>query len=134
MPQILQLPADNRRGPSCGITALAVVTGSSFQDVWAMVKECKPGNWRGSVWDTDITRTLRRLGVRYRSKGFDRTITVRHFAEKRAKPGVFYLIDTYDHIAVLANGVILDQRGYWSLAKKGHWKLHRVYEITPETP
>lgn len=129
MPQILQLPPGNRRGPNCGITALAVVSGSHYQDVWEMVKECKPSNWKGSVWDADVTRTLRRLGVRYRSRLFEQTITVREFAERYAKPGVFYLIDLADHIAVLANGVILDQRGYFSLKQKGHWKLHRVYAI-----
>lgn len=122
------LPVGNRRGPHCGITAIAVLAGVPFQTVWDIFAPSKPHNWKGSVTFEDIARAFRILKVRYRTRYFGRTINVRDFVATKAKPGVRYMVDTYDHLAVLKDGELLDQRGHWSLQQKGHWKIERVYE------
>lgn len=124
-----KLPRGNVQGPSCGITALAVVADVHFNEVWNVVAETKPANWLGSVHEEDIRRVLKHFGVRYRSRHYNMDISVRWFTEHYARPGQIYLMDVNDHIALLKDGVVLDQRGTFRLTQKGHWRLHRIYTI-----
>lgn len=120
------LPIGNRQGGSCGITALAVITRQNWWTIQRLLKVKKPKNWRGSVNFHDVAYVLRVFKVRYRSRLVHRRTRVRDF---RTEHGRLYMIDTLDHLALLKDGYILDQRGFFTLAQKGHWRLHRVYRI-----
>lgn len=134
-PRDLRLPRGNRRGSNCGITAVAVAAQVHFRTVWDHVAEAghKPANWGGSVTEADLRRALRFFGVRYKSKLFSRSINVGHFVGVYARPGVLYVLDLNDHVALLKDGFIFDQRGrYFTVMDKGNWKLERVYRIVKD--
>lgn len=125
-----RLPKGNSTdGPHCGVTALAVLAGTGFNEMWEYVGVGKPHNWLGSVTNVDIARALKHYKVRYRRRHYNKDISIRWFSEHYAKPGAVYLIDTMDHICLLLDGTILDQRGYFTLADKGHWHVEQVYAI-----
>ena len=129
-PKELRLPRGHWMGPHCGITAVAIAAQVRFRDVWDLIAERKPASWGGSVKEEDLTVSLRYFGVRYRSRAFNLEITVGHWAGVHAKPGVLYILDVWDHVAVFKDGFLFDQRGlHFTVMEKGHWKIARVYEI-----
>jgi hypothetical protein len=126
----LRLPPGNRRGSNCGVTAIAIAAQVHFREVWDHVAAYKPASWGGSVNEDDLVRAFRFFGVHYRSRIYDRSVTIGHWAGTSAKPGVLYVLDVWNHVAVFKDGFIFDQRGrHFTVMEKGHWKIERVYEI-----
>lgn len=129
-PKDLRLPRGNRRGGNCGVTAVAIAAQVHFRTVWDHVAERKPANWGGSVTEADLRRAFRFFGVYYRSRCFSRSINVGAFVGSYAHPGVLYVLDLYDHIAVLKDGFLFDQHGqHYTVMDRGGWRVERVYEV-----
>ena len=111
--------------PCCGVTAIAVFTGTPFRDVWGFIAKRKRGNWKGATYHSDQREALKQF-----NKG--RTVAVKvtsrkslsRFAREDARPGVVYMIRTTGHQQVLKDGIVVDQRGsapigeYWGKRKR----------------
>lgn len=103
----------------CGVLAVAVVSGKSFAQTWAILGGITSSRvshrkmWRGSTYDHELKLALKKFGVKYVSQSFysPERVTVRRFAEMHAKPNRLYMVTTYDHVACVRDGVVLDTYG-----------------------
>ena len=119
----LELPADQPKQVRgfCGLTAMAVFTGYSFEAVKQAYqiglvendRKTKRSNWKGTtnvlgrnwaleVMDVDFETTMYRRGEQ---------VSLEKWVARHAKPGATYMITTTGHVQVVRDGVVIDQRG-----------------------
>jgi len=109
-----KLPEDSRRGPNCGVTALAVSAGVSFQKAWQTFQAVNPRTygrrWKGGTYTTDQARALERLKVAYDNMQLPR-MNLKNFVDTYAAPDTVYMVTTTTHVQTVLNGEVIDQAG-----------------------
>jgi len=115
-------PADQRKGPNCGVTAVAIASGVSFARAWNAFKAVNPRTygkrWKGGTYTTDQKKVLDRLGVgheTYMPKG-TRGPLYRFVDQFTAKDAV-YMVTTGSHVQIVCNGTVADQSGVKPIAE-----------------
>ena len=119
--EYLQLPSDAKRGPNCGVTALAVAAGVSFARAWNIFATVgKYGKrWKGATYTSHQGPALDKLGIKWRdtvpagggSYFAGKHRTIKYFTENHTKPDTLYMITTGSHVQCVMNGMVIDQCG-----------------------
>jgi len=115
-------PSDQRKGPNCGVTAVAIASGVSFARAWNAFKAVNPRTygkrWKGGTYTTDQKKVLDRLDVgheTYMPKG-TRGPLYRFVDQFTAKDAV-YMVTTGSHVQIVCNGTVADQSGVKPIAE-----------------
>lgn len=139
-----------RKEPHCGVLAVAIAAGVSFEDAWGTIKaQASYGaSWRGRTYDADRSRALKALGASYVERfhvparmirgtchavaggRYVERCTVATFARRHAKPGVTYLLTVGGHCVTLRDGIVADQHAVAPAAK--HWAARKVIRLSQE--
>lgn len=134
MTEGMSLPPDVRMGPNCGVTAVAIVAGVSFETAWSVIKSIGRyrGNWKGKTTFIEREKALQALGVAYQHVGGFGSPrfrpTLQSWVRDHARPGVRYMVQTTGHIQVVCNGMVADQHGVQPVSK--HWgRRKRVRDV-----
>lgn len=124
--QLFTNPADQRKGPNCGVTALAVSAGISFQKAWDTFRAVNPraynNRWKGGTYPSDQAKALERLQIAFYNLPIQKTSLAR-FVEDYAQRDTVYMVTTGGHVQTVLNGHIIDQQGkkpvkeYWGRKK-----------------
>ena len=61
-------PDDQRGGPNCGVTAIAIAMGITFKQSWELHKRVgkKSNKWKGSTYDRERMLVLHKLNAKFR--------------------------------------------------------------------
>jgi len=135
--ELFKNPEDQRRGPNCGVTALAVTTGVSFAKAWQTFKAVNPGKygkrWKGGTYTGDQIKALDRLKVSYETvktgEFLGPKLTLAKFVREHTKKDCVYMVTTTTHVQAVLNGEVIDQAGkapignFWGsrkLVKRAH--------------
>lgn len=120
------------RGPNCGVTAVAVICGVSFETAWLAFRAFYPSpNWQGRTSTVYRTKVLNALGCRAIQHYLKRRVTLANWVKKEAGLGT-YLVLTAGHVQVVRGHYVLDQRGpchidkYWGRNKRVQ-QFHAVF-------
>ena len=111
------LPADAKRGPNCGVTAIAASTGQSFARVWNLCAKhlTHRKRFRGGTIHSERLKVLDELGANYEVVQHER-MTLQAFCQRVARPRTTYMVTTTRHVQLvrIIEGVayVLDQCGY----------------------
>lgn len=105
------MPCDNKEGPNCGVTAVALVAGVTFGKAWntfkAMGGRYAKKRWTGGTTTFDQAEALRRLGIEFKSVPFNKC------ALKTLCPtlerGKVYMVTTTRHVQVVFDEFVADQ-------------------------
>ena len=120
-------PSDQRNGPNCGVTAVAIASGASFTRTWNLFRTLgersyNAKQWRGRTHHSDQRRVLNKLGIEWSQEWDFKPGTLSHVVNQLDQDEV-YLIVTTGHVQVVCNGTVIDQRGpvpiadYWGKRK-----------------
>lgn len=129
-PDGMALPADVKMGPNCGVTAIAIVAGVSFNKAFAFIRDAsgRAANWKGTTCIGDRRKAFHHFGIKVaeidvptRREG---RMTLRTWIDHRARKGVTYMIDTTRHVQVVRDGVVTDQRGKKPIAD--YWGKNKI--------
>lgn len=119
----LALPQGARMGPNCGVTAVAIVCGLTFDEAWNKLRGNRNANWKGRTYVEDLLKALYDHGIKYecrREFGY----TLHTFVKCFARPGVRYIVRTSGHVQVVKDGWAVDQLGskpiasFWGRRKR----------------
>jgi hypothetical protein len=118
-PDGLALPLGARRGPNCGVTAVAAVTGKPFEDVWNYIraKYYQSGRWGGGTRDRERADALTHFGMWSLTLKLDKRQSLKNWVLTKAQPGATYIVRTGGHVQVVRDGWCLDQTGPHPVAK-----------------
>ena len=124
--QLFQNPADQRPGPNCGVTALAVSAGISFQKAWQTFRAVNPrvynNRWKGGTYTSDQTKALERLQIAFYNLPIQKT-NLKNFVRDYTQRDTVYMVTTGRHVQTVLNGHVIDQQGkkpineYWGRKK-----------------
>jgi hypothetical protein len=134
-PDGFNVAADDPRGPNCGLTAIAIVSGLSYKTVEEAYRIVYTPNkrWKGGTHHKQRVFLLRLLEVPFTESILKRKVKVRTFVNLLAEPGKTYILRHRGHVCTLRDGWIADQRGpveAWTYKYKNCFVTH-VLEITP---
>ena len=109
-------PADQRKGPNCSVTAVAIASGASFTRTWNLFKAVNPRRygkrWRGGTCWSDYKKVFDRLGVTYESgMPTGSSAPLYRWADQHTAKDTVYLIVTSGHAQIVCNGMVADQSG-----------------------
>ena len=122
-PDGLKLPNDNLTGPNCGVTAIAVASGISFDRVFKMFQTSSENRnnkrWRGATYDYERRRIMDVLKIKYKTLTFKEILaqtgkgrpTLQKFIDLATRKDELYIITTTGHVQVVQNGWVIDQGG-----------------------
>jgi len=122
------LPMDARRGPNCGVTAIAASTGQSFERVWNLCAKhlTHRKRFKGGTIHEQRLKVLDELGADYEVVEHER-MTLVAFCQRVARPRTTYMVTTTSHVQLVriieGQAYVLDQRGckaiseYWGRRK-----------------
>ncbi len=115
-------PADQRKGPNCGVTAVAIASGVSFARAWNAFKAVNPRaygkRWKGSTYTIDQKKVLDRLNVGHESylpKGARGPLY--RFVDQFTAKDTVYMVTTGSHVQIVCNGMVADQAGVKPIAE-----------------
>lgn len=148
-PDALVNPADQRSGGNCGVTAVSIAAGISFQQAWDLfVKHCprikRNKKWSGGTYDYEREIIMEKLKIKYQSHSPLQILhmlpskspcnfTLEYFTEWGARPGQLYIITTTQHVQILQDGWVIDQNGPVKIGE--HWgRKKRVMGVEVITP
>ncbi len=124
--QLFTNPTDQRKGPNCGVTALAVSAGISFQKAWDTFRAVNPKvynkRWKGGTYPSDQARALERLQIAFYSLPVEKT-NLKNFVRDYTARDTVYMVTTGSHVQTVLNGHVIDQQGkrhvaeYWGRKK-----------------
>ena len=124
--QLFTNPADQRKGPNCGVTALAVSAGISFQKAWDTFRAINPraynNRWKGGTYPSDQARALERLKIAFYNLPVEKT-NLKNFVRDYTARDTVYMVTTGRHVQTVLNGHVIDQQGkkhiaeYWGRKK-----------------
>lgn len=125
--QLFQNPADQRKGGNCGVTALAVSAGISFQKAWDTFIAVNPREygrkrWTGGTYTSDQTKALERLKIAFYNLPVEKT-NLKNFVRNYTQRDTVYMVTTGRHVQTVLNGHVIDQQGkkhiaeYWGRKK-----------------
>jgi hypothetical protein len=123
----LQLPSDARRGPNCGVTAIAAATGESFQRVWALcAARSSRKRFKGGTIHNQRVEVLEHLQADFQPMQMPR-MTLDKFCNWYADDDTTYMVTTTGHVQLVriinSEPYVLDQTGckplseYWGRRK-----------------
>lgn len=121
----LNPPPDNKLGPNCGVTCVALAAGISFQQAWnEFARHHRSGRWKGSTTHIQRKAVLDKLGVKYVELKLTKGCTLKSFILKHASKNKLYMVRTTRHVQMIKDNIISDQAGpkYWHL---GGWRLNK---------
>ena len=125
--QLFRNPADQRKGGNCGVTALAVSAGISFQKAWDTFIAVNPRQyghkrWTGGTYTVDQATALKRLKIAFYNLPIEKT-NLKNFVRDYTQRDVVYMVTTGRHVQTVLNGHVIDQQGkkhiaeYWGRKK-----------------
>ena len=130
--ELFKNPEDQRKGPNCGVTALAVTAGISFNKAWQTFKAVNPrkynARWKGGTYSSDQQKALEKLGVDFDTLELPK-MTLANFVREYTKKDALYMVTTTGHVQTVLNGEVIDQAGkkpignFWGsrkLVKRAH--------------
>jgi hypothetical protein len=114
-----------RNKPICGVLAVAICAGTTFERATAVIKDnMMPHQKRhgGKTFDEQIDNSLRDLGKRfYKIASWDQKErgrpTLRRAIEEYCVNGRTYMITTSRHVVTVRDGVVVDQTIMAPIAK-----------------
>ena len=124
----------NPEAPNCGVTAVAIAAGVTFQVAWDILKKIgnRNGNWKGVTYVHQQVTALKELGVKYQHNYIKGRPTLQQWVQWETKPGVTYMVVTTGHVQVVKDGKVVDQTPepvhytkFWGARKK----VREVIEI-----
>lgn len=147
-------PADYGKvapGGHCGVLAVAIFAGRTFEEAWAALAP-KRGRWSGGTRHGDRVAALRSWGIPLRTvlhlpahecsywQGRSPLLTydasaprcsVATFARRHAKPGVTYMLRVSRHVVTLRDGIVIDQTQAAPAAS--HWTAKKIVTVSVES-
>jgi hypothetical protein len=116
MDDMMTLPPDNKVGPNCGVTCVAIAAGVTFEKAWRTLRPLRRGGrgrWNGATSHSERKKALDVLGVKYKQLKDSDTYhcTLRGLYDKYLRTGKLYMVRTTGHVQMVRNGLILDQSG-----------------------
>ena len=129
-PTGFSLPQGSRSGPNCGVTAVAIICGLTFDDAWNRLRGKRNANWKGKTTVRDWIAVLEQLGVKHDLRTVT-GMTLQTFVQTKARKGVRYMARTSGHVQVVQDGWVIDQMGakhisqFWGRRKR----LTHIIEI-----
>lgn len=127
----------DKNRPICGVLAVAIAAGVSFDVAFAACKRNMPKHrqrMRGSTYKEQRDAALKELGVKFNARfrcNDIHTFSVLQFCEMHANDGFVYLLEVRGHVMTFRDGCIIDQGKYipWQSYAKPRIKLKRVVKI-----
>ena len=112
-PDGLALPLGCRRGPNCGVTAVAVATGKTFDEVWNYIraKFYSGKRWQGGTRERERAAALSHFGRWNLTLPVKGKPSLQQWVKSHAQPGAIYIVRTAGHVQVVKDGWCLDQSG-----------------------
>lgn len=123
----LLIPNDNRKGPNCGVTAVAIAANVSFDTAWAMFRVWKTKQWMGCTHHFQRLHILEVLKVPFLELVPVRRETVEQAAQRL--PDGLYMVRINRHVMMMQGGRVADQGGVID-ADKSLYRRRRVLNIT----
>ena len=107
-------PTDQRSGPNCGVTAVAIASGVSFSRAWNVFKTMgvsyyQKRNWKGGTYTHHQANALDKLGIEHKEVAFNRC-NLRTLVNT-LESGKLYMVTTGRHVQMVMDGHVIDQRG-----------------------
>lgn len=124
------LPEGNRTGPNCGVTAVAIVTGLPFNNIWNRIKSKYKGNWKGRTKPMDWFQVLEEQGINHEVSVVPSTPQLLFWARAYAKKDTAYMVMTTGHVQVVKNGWVIDQGGPKPV--RDHWGRRKKVKLIVE--
>ena len=128
--------ATMRNKPICGVLAVAIAAGVSFDVAFAACKRNMPAHrqrMRGSTYQPQRDQALKELGVKFHIFGKLEVehLSVMEFCRKAEGNGLTYLLEIRGHIMTLKDGRLIDQHinKPWREYHHRQIKLKRVVRI-----
>jgi hypothetical protein len=114
-PDKLFVRNDLRRGPNCGVTAVAVVAGITFNEAFYLLRKIggRTRRWKGSTTVDQRAVALEQLGVQTKAWRLRDKMRLETWIRVRAEPGKTYMVRTTGHVQVVRDGWVMDQSGLW---------------------
>jgi len=114
-PDKLFVRNDLRRGPNCGVTAVAVAAGIPVNEAFELIRKIKRKSrrWKGSTCVADRATALEQLGVQTKAWNLKDKMRLETWIRDRAEPGKTYMVRTTGHVQVVRDGWVMDQSGLW---------------------
>lgn len=138
----LALPADFKKGPCCGVVAVAVVAGISQSKAEQLLRAEVPAShatgrrrrFTGGTNKDQRSRVLTKLGIKHHGfypfvKLGMKTVNLTTYVTKWCAPGRTYMIITNRHVVTVRDGAVCDQSGVAPVWK--HWtRKQHVRHVT----
>lgn len=114
-PDKLFVRNDLRKGPNCGVTAVAVISGISVTEAFAILRTIgnRTGRWKGVTNVAQRAEALELLGVKTKAWALKDRMRLETWVRDRAEPGKTYMVRTTGHVQVVRDGWVMDQSGLW---------------------
>lgn len=100
------------RDPHCGVLAVAICAGVSFETAWDIFKSYRTprqrARWRGATNWQERDLALLQLKVDYGTLAVRRQ-TLLAFVRDVAKPGETYMVRVRGHVVTVRDGMVIDQ-------------------------
>lgn len=138
-PEGLNLPAGARKGGNCGVTAVAIAAGVSFDQAWDLFKKhCHRmrinEKWKGNTHTHERMKVMKKLRLKYevlpqRKFRDDKTVrlpSLKKFVEWNTKKGVLYIVTTTGHVQLVQDGWVIDQGGIKAIDE--FWGRNKIVE------
>ena len=123
-PEGLALPQGARKGPNCGVTAMAIAANISFDSAWDLLERVgkRSKKFTGATFDADRELAYKKLGLKTTKINFkDRwdiakkkgnfVLTLKNFVEWGTVKGKTYIVTTTGHVQVVKDNWVIDQGG-----------------------
>lgn len=123
IPTGFAVPAGDKQGPNCGVTAVSIVCGIPFDQAWTELGVNKGPQWKGWTTVMDWIRVFNSYSIKYTLLKHRRP-TLQAFVRQSASTGVRYMVRTTGHVQLVENGWVIDQAGpahiskYWGRRKR----------------
>jgi hypothetical protein len=150
-PEGLVLPKGNQSGPNCGVTAMAIASGISFDASWDLLKKICSGprfDGRGKAWnstkftggtyDSERAKAYKKIGLKTTEVKLDKikkrlkvkNLTLRKFMKWGSKKDTTYIITSGNHVQVAKDGWLIDQNGPTTIDK--FWQRNAYIKLVRE--
>ncbi len=122
-------PVDYKYGGNCGVLAVAICAGVSFEKAKEACRLRKGS--KGGTSHAQREEALKRLGVSFESRAHGhhsfakiKTMKVSTFARDWTVPGAVYMLRVSHHVVTVRDGIVMDQNGVSPAAT--HWTRNKI--------
>tara|TARA_R100000656_G_scaffold117522_2_gene90925 strand:+ start:18406 stop:19110 length:705 start_codon:yes stop_codon:yes gene_type:complete len=150
-PDGLTLPRGSQTGPNCGVTAMAIASGISFDASWDLLKKVCSGvrfsdcgrawnstKFTGGTFDRERAIAYKKIGLKTTEIKLDKikkrlkvkNLTITQFVKWGSKKGATYIITAGNHVQVLKDGWLIDQSGPTTVDK--FWNRNSYIKLARE--